>query len=273
MFTKPISIKTQVALITKAVTFHLHPTTAHLEVEGGGKVRGSLKPCTSQGHGQERWHGPGSSILWLFAGESGGVGISRWLPGTTNGWQWMQKKWMQKCRRNEKKTGYRLYLGFLLGSDKSGHCRLPIFSSLSPSLPSFFSHCSLKSFIQQILLGWTWCLGHWRDRTNPSDFLQGTFLLRTHGVCSLGSHQNLAPFPGKVVIGKASNRTFIETLEQWEKICLKEQIEWGTKWVPCFWDHWITWLTEKLWSSLSAEVRTKTSLAPVSYMNFIFFVL
>lgn len=54
MFTKPISIKTQVALITKAVTFHLHPTTAHLEVEGGGKVRGSLKPCTSQGHGQER---------------------------------------------------------------------------------------------------------------------------------------------------------------------------------------------------------------------------
>lgn len=78
---------------------------------GGGKVRGSLKPCTSQGHGQERWHGPGSSILWLFAGESGGVGISRWLPGTTNGWQWMQKKWMQKCRRNEKKRA----IGFIWG--------------------------------------------------------------------------------------------------------------------------------------------------------------
>lgn len=270
MFTTPISDKTQVALTTKAVTFPVHPTTAHSEVGRG--VQGLWEAL----HLTRRWTGE-VTRSWLFytlafCWENGGGGMSRWLPGTTSGWQWMQKKWMQKCRRNEK-MGYRLYLGFLLGSDKSGHCRLPIFSSLSPSLPSFFSHCSLKSFIQQILLGWTLCLGHWQDRTNPSDFLQGTFLLRTHWVCSPGSHQSLALFPGKVVMDKASNRTFIETLEQWEKICLKEQIEWGTKWVPCFWDHWITWLTEKLWRFLSAEVRTKTSLAPVSYMNFIFFVL
>ena len=76
MFTKPIQIKTQVALSANPVTFPLHHTATHLEVgrEGQGLCR--EESCTSKGDIWQRCQGPVSSTLRLYAGEKDGVGIS-----------------------------------------------------------------------------------------------------------------------------------------------------------------------------------------------------